>query len=134
MTGMTLDDVLGDLLFRIPLSSEDDGIISWEQVREWPKGALEIFLNAGWITAKEPATTVVCPGCEENCFMPVHVRKRDDGVFHARVMCDRLDYMGSVPIHSVHLQQWQITGKTDQKAIFSQDNTPLQQPDVRGLN
>lgn len=105
---MTLEDVLQELIQ--VLGSKGDGTISWELVREWPEGAVEIFQNAGWIKPKEPVTTVVCPGCEENCFMPVHVRKRDDGVIHARVMCDRLDYMGPVPIHSDHLQQWQITG------------------------
>ncbi len=103
---MTLENVLSDLILRGP---KDSGTVSWEEVREWPKEAVEIFQNAGWIKPKEPAQTVVCPGCEENCFMPVHVRKRDDGVIHARIMCDRLDYMGPVPIHSDHLQQWQIT-------------------------
>ena len=106
---MTLDDVLGDLIFRIP--PKDNGIISWEQVREWPEEAVEIFQNAGWIKPKEPAQTVVSPGCEENCFMPVHVRKSPKGLVKAFVTCDRLDYMGLILIPLNDLKQWQITEK-----------------------
>jgi hypothetical protein len=106
---MTLDDVLGDLILRIP--PKDNGIISWEQVREWPEEAVEIFQNAGWIKPKEPAQTVVCPGCEENCFMPVHVRKSPKGLVKAFVTCDKLDYMGPILIPLNDLKQWQITEK-----------------------
>lgn len=106
---MTLDDVLGDLIPRI--SPKDNGIISWEQVREWPEEAVEIFQNAGWIKPKEPAQTVVCPGCEENCFMPAHVRKRKDGFVKSFVTCDKLDYMGPVLIPLDYLKQWEITEK-----------------------
>lgn len=57
---MTLDDVLQDLIQH--LDSQGDSTIAWEQVREWPEGAVEIFQNAGWIEAKALAKTVVCPG------------------------------------------------------------------------
>jgi hypothetical protein len=105
---MTLDDVLQDLMQR--LGSQGDSIIAWEQVREWPKEAVEIFQKAGWIKLTVPARSVVCPGCEENCFMPVHVPPAMQGKpLQAFVACEQRDDMGRVPIPSATLQQWQVT-------------------------
>ncbi len=105
---MKLDDVLNDLTQTLGLKKGDT--VSWEQIRQWPEGALEIFLNAGWIKPKEPAKSVVCPGCEENCFMPVHVSPTVNAkTIRAFVACDRRDDMGRIPIPLDYLKQWQIT-------------------------
>lgn len=88
-----------------------EGDTTLDQVREWPEEAVEIFQNVGWIKPKEPAQTVVCPGCEENCFMPVNVRKFAKGLVKAFITCDKLDYMGPVLIPLDYLKQWQITEK-----------------------
>lgn len=107
---MTLDDVLQELI-QI-LSSKGDGTISWEQVREWPQSTIEIFQNAGWIKPKAPAKSVVCPGCEENCFMPVHsIPGKNDQPGKYFVACDRRDDMGRILIPPDYLQQWQVTEK-----------------------
>lgn len=106
---MTFDDVLQDLIQRI--GSNGGGILPWEQVREWPEGAIEVFEKAGWVKKAVPAKTVECPGCEENCFMPVHVMSAKNGKLpRAYVACDRRDDMGRVPIPLHYLQQWQISG------------------------
>jgi len=105
---MTLEDVLQELIQ--VLSSKGDGTISWEQVREWPESTIEIFQDAGWIKPKTPAKSVECPGCEENCFMPVHVYPAvQDRPAKAFIACDKLDYMGRISISLDCLQQWQIT-------------------------
>ena len=105
---MTLNDVLSDLILRIP--SKDNDTVSWEQVREWPEDALAIFQDAGWIIPKAPAKSVLCPGCEENCFMPVHVFPTVQGKpMRAFVACDKRDDMGNIPIPPENLRQWQVT-------------------------
>lgn len=105
---MTLDDVLQDLIQQ--LSFDGDKTISWEEAREWPDNTIDIFKNAGWIKPKSPAKSVVCPGCEENCFMPVHVPPAMQGKpVKAYVACDRRDDMGRIPIPPEMLQQWQVT-------------------------
>jgi hypothetical protein len=105
---MTLNDVLQDIIQH--LDTNDNSTLAWEQVREWPDGAIDIFMNAGWIKPIIPAKTAVCPGCEENCFMPVHVsqtmQKQPTKTY---VACDRRDDMGRISISSEMLQQWQIT-------------------------
>ncbi len=105
---MTLHDVLQELIQRLGFGG--DSTLAWEQVREWPKGAIEAFQKAGWIKPTAAAASVECPGCEENCFMPVHVAAAQGGQpARAYVACDIRDDMGRVKIPMSRLQQWQIT-------------------------
>lgn len=105
---MILDDVLHELIRH--LEDGGNGILSWEQVREWPDGAIEAFQQAGWIKPAEAATSVECLGCEHNCFMPVHVLPAaNDRPTRAFVACDRRDDMGRVPTSLVCLQQWRLS-------------------------
>lgn len=105
---MTLHEVLQELLRR--LEPGGDPVITWEQMREWPKGALEVFHKAGWIESASSASTVECPGCDEACFMPVRVLPARDGrPASAYVACDQPADLGRIKISMAWLQQWQVT-------------------------
>lgn len=105
---MTLEDVVQELIRC--LGSEGDTTIAWEQVRKWPKGAIEAFQKAGWIIAANLAEWVECPGCTKNCFMRADVFPAQNGQrARALVACDQLDYMGKVNVPLARLQQWQLT-------------------------
>lgn len=105
---MTLQEVLQELIQR--LGSGGDTVLAWEQLREWPKGAIEVFQKAGWIEATVAASTVECSGCEQNCFMPVHVLPARNGQpVRAYVVCDRPVDLGRIRIPISRLRQWQIT-------------------------
>lgn len=105
---MTLHEVLQELIER--LGAAGDTLLAWEQVREWPKGAIEIFQAAEWIAPREAATKVECSGCEESCFMSVHVRPAQNRQpTSAYVACDKRAEMGRVKIALSRLRQWQIT-------------------------
>ena len=105
---MTLEDTLHELVGR--LGPGADNTVAWEQYREWPHDAIAVFRQSGWIQPAEAASTVECPGCEANCFMPVIVREAiGDGGARAYVNCDRRDDMGRIKVAMDRLQQWQIT-------------------------
>jgi hypothetical protein len=106
---MTLDGVLQELIQC--LAHDGDTLLSWDQVRQWPKGAVEVFQNAGWIVSAPPATMVVCPGCEESCYMLVaKVLPKSKGLpARAYVACDQRSDMGTVKFHPARLKQWQLT-------------------------
>lgn len=105
---MTLADVLRELIQR--LGPEGDTVLTWEQVRQWPKGAIECFQQVGWIAPTAAAATVECSGCAENCFKPVHVLPARNGQpARAYVACDEPPAMGRVKIHMSRLRQWQVT-------------------------
>jgi len=104
---MTLEDAVQELLQC--LGDDGDSTISWEQVRHWPKGAVGTFWNAGWLNPGDLAETVECPGCEENCPMPVEVHPADDGqAIRAFVACEDRN-VGRVKIPPARLQQWHLT-------------------------
>ena len=105
---MTLADVLLEILQR--LGPEGDTVLAWEQVRRWPKGAIEALQEAGWVAPIAAATMVECSGCEENCFKPVHVLPARNGQpARAYVACDEPPAMGRVKIDLSRLRQWQVT-------------------------
>lgn len=105
---MTLTDVLRELLRCTEI--KDDYIISWEQIQRWPSEAINIFLKIGWLKRALPATTIECPGCENNCFMPVQYHPASFGKSSLPfVSCDVRNYMGIVNIPLTLLQQWQLT-------------------------
>ena len=105
---MTLAEVLQELIQR--LGPEGDIVLTWDQVRQWPKGAVEVFQEAGWIAPTVAATTVECSGCEENCFKPVHVLPARNGQpARAYVACDEPAALGRVKIPLLRLRQWQVT-------------------------
>jgi hypothetical protein len=106
---MTLDDALQDIFQRLG-SADGGGSITWHEAQHWPKGTLEIFQKAGLIKPTTPAQSAECHGCEDNCFMPVHVFPSEHGrPARAFVACDRRDDMGRVKIAQEQLQQWQVT-------------------------
>lgn len=104
---MTQGDVVRELLQC--LGTDGDSTIPWEQVRRWPKGAIDTFQDAGWLKAADLAETVECPGCEENCPMPVEIFPTDDGqAIRAFVACEDRNF-GRVKIPPARLQQWRLT-------------------------
>lgn len=104
---MRLGDAVRELLQC--LGTDGDSTIPWEQVHRWPKGALDTFQNAGWLEPGDLAETVECPGCEENCPMPVEIFPNDDGqAIRAFVACEDRNF-GRVKIPTFRLQQWQLT-------------------------
>jgi hypothetical protein len=106
---MTLDDVLQELIQC--LAHDGDTLLPWDQVRRWPKGAVEIFQKAGWIVSAPLAKEVICPGCEDACYMPVaKVFKAANGMpARAYIACDQRPEMGTVKFQPARLQQWQLT-------------------------
>ncbi|MGD8853009.1 MAG: hypothetical protein PVI28_11475 [Gammaproteobacteria bacterium] len=104
---MTLGDAIRELLQC--LGTDGDSTIPWEQIRRWPKGALDTFQNAGWLKPGDLADTVECPGCEEYCPMPVEIFAGDDGQgIRAFVACEDRNF-GRVKIPPARLQQWHFT-------------------------
>lgn len=105
---MNLQGVLHDLVDC--LEADTDCALRWEQVREWPDGAVRVFQQAGWIRASTAASEVVCPGCERACYMPVHTRPTQEGqTTKAFVACDKSENMGLITVPPRLLQQWQVS-------------------------
>ncbi len=69
---MTPIDAVLELLGRVGASQGNPVLINEEELLQWPGAAVKAMKSQKIIVKARPATSAICPGCEENCVMPVH--------------------------------------------------------------
>lgn len=80
----------------------------WDEVKKWPPGALGALLANGLLQPAQPAATIECDGCEENCMMQVTIYPvQDDKPGRAYITCDKRDDIGRVQVDFRRMEQWQ---------------------------
>lgn len=83
----------------------------WDEVKDWPAGALDVLVTSGLLQQAQPLATIVCDGCEENCNMPVTVYPAQEGKpGRAFIECIERDDIGRVRVDFRRMEQWQATG------------------------
>jgi hypothetical protein len=111
---MSFNPVLVDLLANIS-ANEEQTVLIWDSVQEWPEGALNGFLEAGFLVKGAYAQSIECTGCENRCFMDVlTLPHKDKALARAFVVCDDSDMqsqMGRIEIPTERLQQWKTSPK-----------------------
>jgi hypothetical protein len=70
---MTESALLENILDRLGRADSAEEIFGADEVADWPAGALDLLIKAGLLRRAEPAHAIECNGCEQYCFMPVHV-------------------------------------------------------------
>jgi hypothetical protein len=90
---VTSAEVLAELLERIGASRDGVVFVSDHELSRWPGAAVAAFKRVELLAAAPPAASVVCPGCERQCTMPVHIAPA--GAF---VVCDKRSDINRVPI------------------------------------
>jgi len=107
---MTFNDVFLELLAHLRAENKPI-VISWDSVQQWPDGALNTFLQLGFLIPASAAQSIECHACENHCFMDVINLTHDDpALTRAFIVCDDADMqsqMGRVKIPLLRLQQWQ---------------------------
>jgi hypothetical protein len=106
---MTPEQTLTELLGRIGASKGEAVLVSEEELGEWPDGAVTALKDAGLLSLASLASSVVCPGCEQECSMPVTDRLWGNGKPVLFVVCDKREDIGRVPISSAKVRQWMAT-------------------------
>jgi hypothetical protein len=69
---MTLQAVLIELLTRVGARNGAAVFVSAEELSQWPAEAVAAMKSQKLLAKARPASSVVCPGCERECVMPVH--------------------------------------------------------------
>ena len=94
---MTPQDALIELLGRVGASQGAAVLINDDELGQWPKAAVAAIKTQRLLIKTRPASSAICPGCERDCVMPVHVLpvegKRPARVF---ISCDKRDDIGTV--------------------------------------
>ena len=92
-------------------AAEKPASLAWDEVQQWQAGVLADLLALGLLTKVANTQSLICKGCEQQCFMPVALT--DDGE-RAFIVCDDPDqqeYMGRINVQLQRLQQWQASSR-----------------------
>ena len=104
---MTPEAALIELLGRVSARVGETVTVSTEELSQWPAAAVSALKSQGLLLKARPAKSVVCPGCEQECSMPVHTVTRPNAtVATSFVVCDKRSDINRVPIHGARLAQW----------------------------
>ncbi len=109
---MTPEAVLVELLDRIGAHRGATIVISAHELSTWPGAAVAAMKSQGLLTKARPATSTVCPECERECVMPVHVlpdKAREPAAF---IVCDKRSDINRVSLPVSCLEQWQASGNS----------------------
>lgn len=103
---MNFADALPALLDRLAAAAGEVALFSERELTEWPAAALARMKAEGLLVKGPPADTLTCPGCEEDCLMPVEFVTTSSGTLRAFVVCDQRDDVARVAIARDQLEQW----------------------------
>lgn len=107
---MTPQGALIELLGRVGASQGASVLINDDELNLWPGVAVAAMKTQRLLAKARPAISAICPGCERDCVMPVHVLpaegKRPASAF---VVCDKRSDINRVAIPLTKLTQWQCS-------------------------
>ena len=103
---MTPQTALIELLGRIGARLGESVTVSTEELNQWPAAAVAALKSQGLLLKARPAKSVVCPGCEQECNMPVHTLTRANALAASFVVCDKRSDINRVPVPAARLALW----------------------------
>ena len=125
---MTPQAVLIDLLARVAASGGEPMFIGAQELSEWPATAVAAMKAQKLLVRARPATSVVCPGCERQCVMPVHAVPAQIADSRAFVVCDKRSDINRVNVPIAHLEQWRVSGDASPASVAQAMGVPLPPP------
>lgn len=96
-----------ELLEHVGASRGAAVLVSEAELSRWSAEAVRALQTHKLLVRASPAASVVCPGCEQQCTMPVHSVFTGAGKAASFVVCDKRDDINRVPVPAEHLRQWQ---------------------------
>lgn len=103
---MTPLDALLELLERVGASRSAAALVNEEELSRWPAEAVRKLKTQNLLVKARPAASVVCPGCEQECTMPVYTPPAGAGPAASFVVCDKRDDISRVPVAAERMRQW----------------------------
>ena len=103
---MTPQDALIELLARVGARNGAAVLVSAEELSQWPAAAVAAMKSQKLLARARPAVSVVCPGCERECVMPVHTVPAGLRGAVSFIVCDKRSDINRVPVSAMRLMQW----------------------------
>ena len=107
---MTSLEALLELVARVGASNGAGVAVNELELSRWPITAVRELKAKQLLLKTSPATSTVCPGCEQECTMPIHTipGTRPPVSF---VICDKRDDINRVKVPAERLQEWRSDGE-----------------------
>lgn len=99
-------DALIELLDRVGANQGAAVLLDDDELRQWPTEAVKVMKSQKLVTRARPASSTICPGCEEQCVMPVHTPPTAAGSKASFIVCDKRSDINRVPVAANRLTQW----------------------------
>jgi hypothetical protein len=112
---MTPHDALIELVARLGARHGAVVLITDEELSRWPEAAVAAMKSQGLLAKARPASSVECPGCEQQCVMPVDTLPATSRGAASYVVCDKRSDINRVPVAASRLTQW----RCDAEAVCS---------------
>ena len=103
---MTPLEGLLELLARVGANGGAAALVSEEELSWWPAKAVRELKSQKLLVKASPATSVLCPGCEQECIMPVYTPPAGTRPAVSFVVCDKRDDINRVTVPTERLRQW----------------------------
>jgi hypothetical protein len=126
---MTPEQVFADLMARVGAHPDSVVLVNEQDLADWPPDVVAALRAQGLLRKARDAASAVCPGCEQQCIMPVNTVKDETSRRGSFVVCDKRSDINRVPIPPEQLRQW----RTDAEAVrrFVADSLSLRQTGER---
>jgi hypothetical protein len=99
-------EALLELLARVGGSHRGAVLASEAELSRWPAEALRQLKSQKLLVKASPAVSVVCPGCDQECTMPVYTPPAETRPAASFVVCDKRDDINRVDVPAERLRQW----------------------------
>jgi hypothetical protein len=107
---MTPQTALIELLERLGAGAAKTILINENELACWPDEAVAALKTQKLLIKAKPATSAICPGCELECVMPVHIIPAKENLpARAFISCDKRSDISRVTVSLAKLNQWQCT-------------------------
>ena len=118
---MTPREALLDLVARVGARDGAAVRISETDVRQWSAEAIGALKAHRLLVRARPARTVVCPGCEADCVMPVQTIPAGPPRAAARfIVCDKRSDINRVALTTAHVDQWKCDAEALARFVAAQ--------------
>jgi hypothetical protein len=124
---MTTLEAILELLARMGATSGAAIFVSDEELSYWPAAAVKAMKSQKLLAKTRPAASVVCPGCEQECVMPVHSPPAGPCGAASFIVCDKRSDINRVAVAAERLAQWRCD--TDAWCRFAAHSLGLRRSD-----
>lgn len=120
---MTPQAALIELLVRMGAGDGAAVFVSEHELGQWPGEAVTAMKTQRLLAKASSAASAVCPGCERECVMPVHVLPSTTPSPAAFIVCNKRSDINRVTVSADRLSQWQCSA--DAVSTFVADTLGL---------